>query len=84
MSAESADWCVGSEALSISGTRMMEARRKAWGNKWCFHCRTRHEFDWVLYTPDGPSYYGPYVEIEGPRRGCTDLFPGWTREWEEP
>ena len=53
------------------------------GDKWCFHCRTRHEFWWVVMAPTGLSYYGPHVEIHGVKRDCTDLFPGWTREWED-
>jgi hypothetical protein len=62
---------------------MKEASRRSMGEKWCFHCRKRDNFDWVVMVPDGLSYYGPHVEIHGVKRGCTDLFPGWTREWGE-
>ena len=60
----SADWCETSEGFAICGTRMKEHSRRSMGEKWCFHCRKRHNFDWVVMAPDGPSYYGPDVEIE--------------------
>lgn len=75
-----ADWCETSGDVSISGTRMRESSRDPMGVKWCFHCRTRHEFDWVVKVPDGLSYYGPSAHVEGVGRYCTDLFPGWYRE----
>lgn len=84
MSAQtSADWCEIAEGFAICGTRMKEHSRRSIGEKWCFHCRKRHEFSWVVMAPDGPSYYGPHVEIQGVKSDCTDLFPGWTREWED-
>lgn len=78
-----ADWCESTDGFSMCGTRMKEHSRKSEGIKWCFHCRTRHEFFFVVTVPDGMSYYGPSASIEGIKRDCTDLFPGWSREWEE-
>lgn len=67
-----ANWCEG------DGVRTW---RKSMGQRWCFRHRARHEFFRVARVPDGLSYYGPSVSIEGPTRECTDLFPGWMREW---
>lgn len=77
---ESADWCITSGGVSMSGTRMVEYSRESVGDKWCFRCRKRHEFWWVVDAPDGISYYGPNAYMAGVRNGCTDLFPGWYRE----
>jgi hypothetical protein len=78
-----ADWCEATEGFAICGTRMREDSRRLYGRRWCFHCRVRHDFDWVVMVPDGLSYYGPHAEIQGPTSQCTDLFPGWSREWVE-
>ena len=78
-----ADWCATDGGISICGTRIKEYSRTPKGVKWCFHCRTRHEFSWVVMVPDGMSYYGPSAHMEGVRRDCTDLFPGWYREADE-
>lgn len=84
MSAEQvSDWCDDLGEVVICGTDMEEALRRSMGVKWCFTCRERHEFWWVVMAPVGLSYYGPHVEIQGTKRGCSDLFPGWTREWDE-
>lgn len=84
MTAETfADWCEVDEGFAICGTRMKEAHRDSMGVKWCFKCRKRHEFWWVVMVPDGMSYYGPHAEIHGVTDECTDLFPGWSREWVE-
>lgn len=85
MSAETstADWCVSDGDFAMCGTRMVEHSRRSEGIKWCFHCRKRHEFFWVVMVPDGLSYYGPSAGMEGVKPDCTDLFPGWYREIEE-
>lgn len=75
-----ADWCVSDGVVAISGTQMREDSRTSEGIKWCFHCRRRHEFFWVVMVPDGLSWCGPTARMEGVLRSCTDLFPGWTRE----
>ena len=78
-----ADWREDYGDLVICGTRMKEHSRESFGIRWCFHCRKRHEFFDVLMVPDGPSYYDPYRRIDGVTDECTDLFPGWSREWVE-
>ena len=81
--AASADWCEDLGGLILCGTRMKEHSRRSEGLRWCFYHRKRHEFWRVVSAPDGPSYYGPSVAIVGTSDDCTDLFPGWTREWSE-
>lgn len=76
----SADWCAVQGELAICGTRMEEYSRSSVGEKWCFHCRRRHEFWWVVSAPAGISYYGPSADMKGVKSGCSDLFPGWSRE----
>lgn len=78
-----ADWCEDSGNLAICGTATKEASRRPLGDRWCFSCRKRHNFDWVVMVPDGMSYYDPHVKIQGVGSRCTDLFPGWSREWGE-
>ena len=78
-----ADWCEDYGNVTICGTRMVEYSRRSEGIRWCFHCQTRHEFFWVVMAPDGLSWYGPSAHMEGVKPDCTDLFPGWTREWGE-
>lgn len=79
----SADWCESDGTLAICGTRMTEYARSSMGQRWCFTCRRRHNFERVVMVPDGLSYYGPHAEIRGVAERCTDLFPGWTRERDE-
>lgn len=76
----SADWCNDFGGGVICGTHMVEYDRRSEGVKWCFHCRKRHEFWWVVMAPDGLSYYGPTAHMEGIKDECRDLFPGWYRE----
>jgi len=78
-----ADWCVSDGQFSICGTAMKEHSRTSEGIKWCFHCRRRHEFFWVVMVPDGLSYYGPSAGMEGVTSECSDLFPGRYYEIEE-
>jgi len=78
-----ADWCEVTGSGAICGTHMKEHSRRSEGVSWCFHCRKRHEFFRVVYVPDGLSYYGPSASIEGITQECTDLFPGWSREWDD-
>jgi hypothetical protein len=78
-----ADWCIDTGSLAICGTRMREHSRRSEGDRWCFHCRKRHEFFAVFMVPDGPSWYDPHWSIDGIGDRCTDLFPGWSRTWED-
>jgi hypothetical protein len=52
--------------------------------RWCFKCRTRRRFDYVVRDTIEPSYYDPYRCIECGTCGQVDgdLFPGRSREWE--
>lgn len=78
-----ADWCEDIGSGFICGTDYKEHSRRSLSERWCFRHRRREEFFHVVMAPDGLSYYGPHVEIRGPESDCHDLFPGWTREWEE-
>jgi len=80
MTTTTADWCEVEGDFAICGTHMKEHSRRSQGDKWCFHCRKRHEFFWVVMVPVGLSYYGPSADMEGIGSECNDLFPGWIRE----
>lgn len=64
-----------------------EVRREIHGEpRWCFQCRARVPFEYVVYAPtDLFSYYGPRPAIEcQPRRHTNgDCGFGSSREWEE-
>lgn len=85
MSTAIADWCVSAGSISICGTDMIERFHESQGIRWCFRCRTRHEFWWVVMAPAGISYYDPTAHMEGIKPGCRDLFPGryWSFEEED-
>lgn len=70
-------------AVVLCGPAMREYSRKSMGARWCFRHRRHEQFDWVVYEEVEPSYWGPTVAVEGPTSDCTDLFPGWSREWDE-
>lgn len=63
-----------------------EVLRKPNGEeRWCFTCRKRRVFEFVVLAPIELSYYGPIRRIE-----CTvcktvdgDCFPGTEREWSD-
>lgn len=63
-----------------------EVRREPYGEpRWCFQCRARVAFEYVVYAPtDRFSYYGPRPAIEcQPRRHTNgDVGFGRIREWE--
>lgn len=83
MSDTSADYCTDLGGVIVCGTRMVEHSRRSEGIKWCFQCRTRAEFHWIVMVPDGPSYYGPeaYMKCSNCDEIDGDLFPGRYREW---
>lgn len=63
-----------------------EVVREDIGERWCFRCRKRREFQYVVKAPvDIMSYYGPSPSITCGT--CTtidsDLFPGMQREWSD-
>jgi hypothetical protein len=73
-------------ALHINyGPPMEEVHRESVGVRWCFVCRKRRSFDYVVKAPTEPSYYGPSPSIVGECGHLDgDLFPGRYREWVEP
>lgn len=72
-------------SVNICGPRMKEVHREAVGVRWCFACRKRREFVYVVMDAVEPSYWGPTCSIECADRGHYDgdLFPGCSREWGE-
>ncbi|MGC5249641.1 hypothetical protein ACPXB3_22285 [Gordonia sp. DT219] len=64
---------------------MTETLRRPDGERWCFRCRARRVFQYVVDAPTEPSYYGPNTRIECGTCHLTDgdLFPGRSREWED-
>lgn len=70
------------------GPQMEEASRTPMGTKWCFKCRTRAEFTWIVKAPvidwdDDNSIaaatIGPYAHSEcgNCKQHAGELFPGW-------
>ena len=52
--------------------------------RWCFTCRAYTIYELWLYCPTGLSWYGPTPAWKC--RVCKkedDLFPGWSRTWDE-
>lgn len=66
------------------GPAMEVIRRDSEGVKWCFHCRKRREFFYIVTAPVEPSYYGPNCDIRCGTCNTSDgdLFPGCERSWE--
>ena len=52
--------------------------------RWCFNCRAKREFRFIVKVPMGMSYYGPEADIVCGhcRTSDGDLFPGRFREWD--
>jgi hypothetical protein len=76
---------VGGERIHINfGPEMKEVVRRSEGEKWCFCCRARREFFYIVTAPVIPSYYGPNADIQCGTCNTSDgdLFPGREREWE--
>jgi hypothetical protein len=68
----------------VCGEAMQEVRRQPDGDRWCFTCRQRRAFAFVVTAPVGPSYYGPNCAVKCETCGTSDgdLFPGRYREWD--
>lgn len=64
--------------------RMKEIKRDSQGVKWCFHCRKRCEFFFIVTVEVEPSYYGPncYVQCGECKTSDGDCFPGRERTWD--
>ena len=84
----------GTQVVVCRGPRMKEASRKSMGVRWCFKCRGRHEFEWIVLMPvidwdDDASIaaamWGPtaHSECGGCKRQAGELFPGWSYRWED-
>lgn len=78
------------------GPEMKERSRTSMGVKWCFRCRGRHEFHWIvmgadmIYDENGevsPLMYmaEPYAHSEcgNCKQRGGELFPGWGYAWED-
>lgn len=76
------------------GPEMKEQHRDPMGVKWCFKCRGRHEFTWIVMAPvidwndEGSiaaAMWGPtaHSECGGCHQPAGELFPGWEYRWEE-
>ena len=76
---------IGGTVVHISyGPETEEIVRRSEGEKWCFCCRKRREFFYVVTAPIEPSYYGPDPDVKCGtcNSSDSDLFPGRIREWE--
>jgi hypothetical protein len=63
-----------------------EVLRKPDGDeRWCFRCRKRTQFEYIVDAPIELSYYGPTQRIEcsACKTWDGDCFPGTQREWED-
>lgn len=61
-----------------------EIHRESNGTHWCFRCRSRQEFFFIVTAEIEPSYYGPNpcVRCASCNADDGDCFPGTSREWE--
>lgn len=52
--------------------------------RWCFVCRKRREFRYIVMAPTEPDWYGPHADVKCAhcRTSDGDLFPGRERVWE--
>lgn len=72
-------------------TPMEEVWREDWKERWCFTCRKRLTFEYVVSIPicitgdETGCWYGPTNSIECPNchRTDADCFPGTSREWSD-
>ena len=74
---------VGGALLNMPGSTK-EIHRESKGIKWCFHCRKRYEFLYIVTAEIEPSYYGPNpsVRCSNCNTDDGDCFPGTSREWD--
>lgn len=70
--------------VHITRTLMREVASGIEGVRWCFGCRGRREFFYVVTATLYPSYYEPNPSVRCGTCGLLDgdLFPGRAREWE--
>lgn len=69
--------------IHITRTPMKTIHDEPDSERWCFSCRARREFRYVVKAAVEPSYYDPNPSIRCGTCGLMDgdLFPGRTREW---
>jgi hypothetical protein len=68
------------------GPELEEVVRRPDGEeRWCFKCRAKRRFEYVVLAPIEMSHYGPTPMIECATCHLTDadLFPGRQREWSD-
>lgn len=76
------------------GPVMEEASRNSMGVKWCFKCRKRAEFNWIVMAPVidwndeasiSAAMWGPtaHSECGNCRQHAGELFPGWSYRWDD-
>lgn len=77
---------LGPKVTVCAGPPAVEHSRKSMGVRWCFKCRGRHEFAWVVKAPpidlDDPAMcclWEPYAhsECSACKQHAGELFPGW-------
>jgi len=77
---------IGGEPVHINRSPEMQevVRRRDGEARYCFKCRTKREFLYIVTAPIVPDYYGPIANIRCGTCNTSDgdLFPGREREWE--
>lgn len=72
-------------AIICGPRKVIEVSRKPYSeNAWCFVCRKRRDFVFVVRRADVEiDWYGPWPSVEcSEGHSDGDLFPGRVREWE--
>lgn len=59
--------------------------RESLGERWCFRCRKRRDFELTVEGEPMPTWYAPMPMVKCKTCGLLDgdLFPGRFREWDE-
>ena len=77
---------IGDSVVHINrGPEMVEVvNRRDGQTRWCFTCRTRREFRYIVMAPVVMDWYGPNADVKCGhcKTSDSDLFPGREREWE--
>ena len=70
-------------SLVICRTPMKVVHRESLGERWCFQCRARVEFVYLVWDTVEPSYYEPNPGIECVPRSHNDGDMGFgrIRDW---
>lgn len=75
----------GTPVILCGPVKQIEMTRESEGERWCFKCRKRQEFFFIVTRDEQPSYYGPNPSIQCGhcKTDDGDCFPGTSREWDE-